>query len=186
MPWKQPAADDELLGRGLDVQDARAGGHPLRAAVEDPAATAVGVLVLDDPVDHVGDGLEPAVRVPRRAERLTRAVVDRPHLVHVDERVESRRVHAGEGPTHGEALALEPRGRRRDRHHVAGAAVGSGASDPGQAEWIGGHRRHGSLPRSGPPRSADHLIRQLLSNQHLGEPGDRASVFPTGERSAGV
>ena len=138
-----PAADDELLGRCLDVQDARAGGHPLRAAVEDPAATAVGVLVLDDPVDHVGDGLEAAVRMPGGAERLTRAVVDRSHLIHVDERIETRRVHAGEGAPDREPLALEARGRRGDRHHVAGVAVGIRASDPGQAQGVGGHCGHG-------------------------------------------
>ena len=88
MPWNSAAADDELLGRRLDVQDARAGGHPLRGAVRDEAAAAVGVLVLERPVDDVGDGLEAAVRVPVGALGLVRGVVDLAHLVHVDERVE--------------------------------------------------------------------------------------------------
>ena len=40
--------------------------HPLGVAVGDEAAAAVGVLVLEDAVDHVGDGLEAAVGVPGR------------------------------------------------------------------------------------------------------------------------
>jgi hypothetical protein len=35
--------------------------HPLGVAVGDEPAAAVGVLVLEDPVEHVGDGLEAAV-----------------------------------------------------------------------------------------------------------------------------
>jgi hypothetical protein len=94
---EQAAADHELLRRRLDVQDAAAGGHPLGVAVGDQPAAAVGVLVLERAVDDVGDGLEPAVRVPRGALGLTRAVVDLAHLVHVHERVEPGQVHPGEG-----------------------------------------------------------------------------------------
>ena len=42
---EQPAGLDQLLRRRLDVQEAGAGGHPLRGAVGDHAAAAVGVLV---------------------------------------------------------------------------------------------------------------------------------------------
>ena len=104
---EQPAADDQLLGRRLDVEDAAAGGHPLGGAVGDDAAAAVGVLVLEGAVDHVGDGLEAAVGVPVGAPGLARRVVDLAHLVHVDERVEVGQVDAGEGPADREALALE-------------------------------------------------------------------------------
>ena len=104
---EQAAADHELLGRRLDVQDAAAGGHPLGGAVGDEPAATVGVLVLERAVDHVGDGLEAAVRVPVGAARLAGPVVDLAHLVHVDERVEVGQVDAGEGPPDGEALALE-------------------------------------------------------------------------------
>ena len=103
---EQPAGHDQRLGRRLDVQDAGAGGHPLRGAVLDDAAAAVGVLVLERSVDHVGDGLEAAVRMPRRAARLARRVVDLAHLVHVDERVEVAHVHAGERAHDRESLAL--------------------------------------------------------------------------------
>jgi hypothetical protein len=47
--------------------------------------------VLERAVDDVGDGLEAAVRVPRRALGLAGRVVDLAHLVHVDERVEAAR-----------------------------------------------------------------------------------------------
>ena len=65
-------------------------GHPLRVALADDAATAVGVVVRDLAVEHVGDGLEPAVRVPRRALRLVGAVLDRPELVEEEEGVGRR------------------------------------------------------------------------------------------------
>jgi hypothetical protein len=88
---EQAAADDQLLGRGLDVQDPAASRHPLRGAVGDHAAAAMGVLVLEGPVDHVGDRLEAPVGVPVGAPRLARGVVDFAHLVHVDEGVEVAR-----------------------------------------------------------------------------------------------
>ena len=104
---EQPAADHQLLGRLLDVQDAAAGGHPLGVAVGDQAAAAVGVLVPERPVDDVGHGLEPAVRVPGRALRLTGRVVHLAHLVHVNERVQRPQVDAGECAADRETLALE-------------------------------------------------------------------------------
>ena len=63
-------------------------------------------------VDHVGDGLEAAVRVPRRALGLAGGVLDLAHLIHVDERVELIELDAGEGAADGEALALEARAAR--------------------------------------------------------------------------
>jgi hypothetical protein len=44
--------------------------------------------VLEDAIDHVGDGLEPTVGVPGRALRLARRVLDLAHLVEMDERIE--------------------------------------------------------------------------------------------------
>ena len=63
--------------------------------------------VLEDAVDHVGDGLEAAMRMPRRALRLARRVLHLAHLVEVDERVEVGQVDAGERAADREALALE-------------------------------------------------------------------------------
>ncbi len=104
---EQATADDEPFGRLLDVQDPGAGGHPLRVAVGDDSAATVRVGVLEDAVDHVGDGLEPAVGMPWRALGLARCVVDLPHLVEVDERVEVREVDAGERAPDREPLPFE-------------------------------------------------------------------------------
>jgi hypothetical protein len=133
---EQPAARHELLGRLLDVQDAAAGRHPLGVAVGDQPAAAVGVLVTEGAVDDVGDGLEPAVRVPRGALRLAGAVVDLTHLVHVHERVEPRQVHPGEGAPDREPLALvalRRRGHRGDRALGLGQA---GLGDPRQHQDV--------------------------------------------------
>ena len=70
-----------------------------------PPPLRIGVL--EDAVDHVRDGLEAAVRVPGRALRLTGRVLDLPHLVEVDERIEVREVDAGEGAADREALPFE-------------------------------------------------------------------------------
>ena len=89
----------------------------------------VRVLVLEDAVDDVGDGLEPTVGVPRRALRLAGGVLHLTHLVHVDERVEGAQRHAGERAAHREALALEAGRRGGDRLHGpvgAGGAIGIG------------------------------------------------------------
>src|SRR5258706_6351957 len=61
------------------------------------------VRVLDLALEHVSDGLEAAMRVMGRADRLAGAVVGRPHLVEQEERV--RQVHAlrGERPPHDKA-----------------------------------------------------------------------------------
>jgi hypothetical protein len=76
-------------------------------AVGDDATAAVGVLVEEHAVDHVGDRLEATVRVPVGAARFVRPVVDLTHLVHVDERVEIGEGHTGKGAPHGETLTLE-------------------------------------------------------------------------------
>ena len=116
---EQAALLDEPLRRGLDVEDAGAGGHPLGVAVGDGPATAVAVLVVEGSVDDVGDGLEAAVGVPRGALRLTRGVLHLAHLVHHHERVEVGEVDAGEGAADREALPLEALRRRRHLPHGA-------------------------------------------------------------------
>ena len=114
-PVEQPAADDERLGRLLDVEDPGPGSHPLGVAVGDDAAAAVRVGVLERAVHHVRHGLEPAVRVPRRSLRLAGRVLDLAHLVHVDERVEIGEVDTLERAPDGEPLALVALRRRRHR-----------------------------------------------------------------------
>ena len=80
-PWNRPPLTTEVLGRGLDVQDATTGGHPLGVPVGVDAAATEGVVVVEDAVDDVGDGLEAAVRVRGGAHGLTGRVLDLPHLV---------------------------------------------------------------------------------------------------------
>ncbi len=141
---ERAAAGDDLLGRGLDVEDAATGGHPLRVAVGDDAAATVGVLVAEHAVEHVGHRLEPAVRVPGRALGHAGLPLDGAHLVHVDERVEGGEVHAGEGAAHREALALEARGRGRDGPHWTrcgdrGVGVGHAWQHEDVVDGDGGH-----------------------------------------------
>jgi hypothetical protein len=68
--------------------------------------------VLELALQHVSDGLEAAMRVIGRADRLAGAVVGRPHLVEQEERI--RQVHAlrGKRPPHDKArpFALPVRG----------------------------------------------------------------------------
>ena len=123
------ARSHEGLGGHLVVEDARPCGHPLRVALADDAAAAVRVVVRHDTVDHVGDGLEAAMRVPRRADGLVRRVVDWAELVEEEERVGDVGIDAaGEGSPHGEPGALDGvvSGRRRDRRD--GGAPSASAS----------------------------------------------------------
>ncbi len=140
---EQSAGVDQRVRRSLDVQDPRTGGHPLRRTVLDHATTADGVLVQEGAVDHVGHGLEAAVRVPRRPLGFARPVVDLAHLVHVHERVEVGHVDAREGAANREALALETARRRGDRRHATRCVSGPGLDGLGEFEWIfygdGGH-----------------------------------------------
>ena len=132
-PVEQPAARHEPLRRLLDVEDPGAGCHPLGVAVGDRPAATVRVLVLERAVHHVGDRLEPAVRVPGRALRLARRVVDLAHLVHVDERVEIGEVDMREGAANREALPFNPvRAIVRLLTGRSRAVVGSGSGMRGR------------------------------------------------------
>lgn len=88
-------------------------------------------------VQHVGDRLEAAVRMPGRALRLARCVLHLTHLVEVDERVEVGEVHALEGAADGEAFALEAARGGRDRSNGARARErGLGLRDAGQRQEV--------------------------------------------------
>jgi hypothetical protein len=127
----------------------RPGGHPLGGAVGDGAAAAVGVLVQEGAVDDVGDGLEAAVGVPRRALGLVRRVLDLAHLVHVDEGVEVGERDAGEGPVDREPLALVALGGGGDAAHRAidrHGGIGFGHAGQGE-DVVGGDGGHDVLLR---------------------------------------
>ena len=64
------------------------------------------VLVLELALEHVGDRLEAAVRMVGRADRLARPVVDRPHLVEEQERIDQLEPGGRERAAHDEAAAL--------------------------------------------------------------------------------
>ena len=84
-------------------------------------------------VDHVGDGLEAAMRVPGRALRFARRVLDLAHLVEMDERVEIGQVDPGERAPDREALPFEAARRARDAPDRALAGdVGSGSGMRGR------------------------------------------------------
>ena len=144
---EEAAAHDEVLGRLLDVQDAGARRHPLGVTVGDDAAAAVGVVVLEDAVDHVGDGLEAAMGVPGRALGLAGRVLDLAHLVEVDEGVEVAQVHPGEGSADGEALAFEAAGRARHARDGAAPSLRIGPGETRQrGDVIDGDGWHGIPP----------------------------------------
>ena len=143
---EEAAAHDQVLRWLLDVEDARARSHPLRVTVGDDAATTVRVSVLEDAVDDVGDGLESAVRMPRRALRLTRRVLHLAHLVHHDEGVECAEVDACKGTADGEAFTLEAARCSSDRDDRTILERGIGLRDARQRQWIvDGHGGHGIL-----------------------------------------
>ena len=132
---EEPATGDQLLRRTLDVEDAGAGGHPLGVAVGDQAATAVRVLVLEGAVDHVGDGLEAAMGMPRRALGFAGRVLHLTHLIHVDERVDERGIGAREGAPHRESFALESVRRGGDADHRTERRAAAGRAGGCAAAW---------------------------------------------------
>ena len=136
------AAFHQFGRRGLDVQDARAGRHPLRRAVGDQAATAVGILVRELAVDHVGDRFEAAVRVPIGAPGLARLVLHLTHLVHVHERVQGGGADPGERPDDREPLALVAARAGGDRSDRALGVGGTGRAHPRQCQRVCGDSRH--------------------------------------------
>lgn len=78
------------LFRHLAVDDAVGGGHPLYAAGLEQAAIAEVVFVAHTPFEHVGHGLEAAVRVRREASDIVVRVLGI-ELVEHQERVEAFR-----------------------------------------------------------------------------------------------
>ena len=82
--------------RHLLVEDAAAGGHPLHVAGAQRAAVAEAVAVLDRAGQHVGDGLDAAVRMPREAGPVVLGPVVA-EIVEQQERVELAGVAEAEG-----------------------------------------------------------------------------------------
>ena len=124
----------------------RARGHPLGVTLGDDPAAPRAVAVLDLAVDHVGAGLEAAVRViPGRSLRSTGGVLHRPHLVEQDERVGHRR--STPRGTGGKPRTPRPRGwcGGDDAAHRAGDARGRKGREAWQGEQVGGDGSHRGL-----------------------------------------
>jgi len=163
---EQAAGRHEVLGRHLRVHDAGARRHPLRRAIGDDAAAAVRVAVADLAVEHVRDGLEPAMRVVGRALGLARRVLDGAHVVEEQERVGQPEVEGGRRATDLKALPLEE--RRCVEHALYRTADRVlGRRNPRERGWVRrSDRRHVGLP----------LVRVVRSNSASGRaiPASRA------------
>jgi len=71
----------------LLVDDPAPRRHPLHVAGADSAVVPHAVAVFHGPSEHVGDGLDPAVRMPRKARQVIRRYVVA-KIVQEQERVE--------------------------------------------------------------------------------------------------
>ena len=89
--------------RHLLMHDAAARGHPLHVAGAERAAIAEAVAVLDRAGEHIGDGLDAAMRMPRKTgEIVLRPVVaeiikqqERIGLLRIAETESAAQLHAG-------------------------------------------------------------------------------------------
>mmetsp|Transcript_5844 Transcript_5844/g.22885 ORF Transcript_5844/g.22885 Transcript_5844/m.22885 type:complete len:339 (+) Transcript_5844:3134-4150(+) len=124
-----------LLG-GLAVDHAAASGHPLHAAVADQAFMAGRVAVAHAAVQHVGDGLETAVRVVGEAGDVVVRVV-RAEVVEHQEGVEAALQVLRQHPV------------QLDAGTVAGRLTGDEALDLTRlVQQGGGNGAHGDLSSS--------------------------------------
>src|SRR5262249_34930740 len=99
------------LLRHLGMDDAARGAHPLHVAGAECAGVAVVVLVLYVAVEHVGHGLEAAVRVRRKAGEVVVGIV-REELVEHEERVVARELARAEAAPQLDPGAVGSRDRR--------------------------------------------------------------------------
>src|SRR5207249_7434282 len=94
----------------------------------------------------VGDGLEPAVRVPGRALRFARRILHFAHLVHMDERVEVGEVDAGERTPDWKPLTLEAAGCGGDRTNRSLGRIADLRDARQRGDVFDGDGWHGRLP----------------------------------------
>ena len=94
--------------RHLLMKDAAAGRHPLHVAGAHLAAVAEAVAVLDGAREHVGDGFDPAMRMPRESREIRVRVVVA-EVVEQQERIEVARVAETERAPQRDAGAFHGR-----------------------------------------------------------------------------
>ena len=92
--------------------------------------------MLEDPVNHVGDRFETAMRVPRGALGFSGRVFHFAHLIHVDERVKQSQIDPGEGAAYRETLTLETTRRGGDREDWSCAHALVWFVDPGKQQDV--------------------------------------------------
>ena len=80
--------------------------------------------MLDLAVDHVGHGLEAAVRMVGRALGLAGRVLHGAQVIQQQERIGQAKVDPGEGAAHLEALAFQEPGSVDHRDRLTGDARG--------------------------------------------------------------
>ena len=102
------------------VDDAAAGGHPLHAAGHQQADVADAVAVAHAALQHVGDGLEAAVRVAGKAADVVAGVVGAKGVEH-QERVEP---------------ALQVLRQHARQAHAGAVAGGLALDQPFDAAWL--------------------------------------------------
>jgi hypothetical protein len=90
------------------VDDPTAGGHPLDVTGTDHSLVAKAVAVLDLSRQHIGDGLNAAVGVPREAGDIVVGVV-RTEIIEEQERIETRHLGVTEDPLKVNASAFHSR-----------------------------------------------------------------------------
>ena len=102
-----------LLGH-LRVHEATARRHPLHAARHEHALVAMVVAMAHAAIQHVGDRLEAAMRVIRKAGDVVFGLV-RAELIEQQKRIEIRKLRL---PDHARELHARPIGRRHPAHHA--------------------------------------------------------------------
>ena len=98
------------------MQDAAARRHPLHVAGIEIAAIAEAVAVLDGAGQHISNGLDAAMRMPRKAGAIIVGPVIA-EIVEQKERIEFGRVAEAEGAVELDAGALDDGLRRHDAFH---------------------------------------------------------------------
>ena len=87
------------------MEDAAPGGHPLHVAGFKIAAIAEAVAVLDAAGQHIGDRLDAAMRMPRKAGAIIVGPVVA-KIVEQEERIELARLAEAEGAAQFDAGSL--------------------------------------------------------------------------------
>jgi hypothetical protein len=89
------------------VNDAGARSHPLHVARRDESSIALGVLVLDLPVEHICHRLESAMGMIWSPLGLSGGIFDRSHLIEQKERADVVDTCRGEWAVDQEAASFE-------------------------------------------------------------------------------